>query len=58
MVMPARMGRVKVAEAVLPTESVAVMPKVGLPVAVGLPLNTPAEVRDRPAGSVEPLLRA
>ena len=47
---------VNVALAVFEAESVTVMPKLGVPAVVGLPLSTPAAERARPAGSVEPLV--
>jgi hypothetical protein len=58
MLTPAATVIEKVALAVLPTESVAVMLKLGVPVVVGLPLSTPAVERLSPAGKVEPLVTA
>ena len=54
MITPTAMVMENVALAVLPTESVAVMLKLGEPAAAGLPLSTPAVERLSPAGSVEP----
>jgi hypothetical protein len=45
-----------VALAVFEAESVTVMLKLGVPVAVGLPLSTPAAERLKPPGNVEPLV--
>ena len=45
-----------VALAVFDAESVTVTEKVGVPVAVGLPLRTPAVERVNPPGNVEPLV--
>ena len=56
MLIPAATVIENVALTVFPTESVAVMLKLGVPVAVGLPLSTPAADRVKPAGSVEPLV--
>jgi hypothetical protein len=58
MVIPPEMVRLNVALAVFEAESVTVMLKDRVPLAVGLPLSTPAEESVRPAGSVEPLVTA
>ena len=54
MLTPAAMVIENVALAVLPTESVAVMLKLGVPVVVGLPLSTPDVERLKTAGRVDP----
>ena len=56
MLTPAKMVIENVTLAVFPTESVAVMLKLGVPIAVGLPLSTPAVERLKPAGRLEPLV--
>ena len=58
MLTPAEIVIVKVAEAVFCAESVTVMPKVGVPVVVGVPLSPPAAESVSPAGNAEPPLTA
>jgi hypothetical protein len=55
---PGEMVMENVAVAVFDAESVTVTPKVGVPVAVGVPLSKPAAERVNPPGKVEPLLTA
>ena len=51
---PGEMVMENMALAVFDAESVTVTPKVGVPVAVGLPLRTPAAERASPPGKAEP----
>jgi hypothetical protein len=58
MLTPGAMVMVKVAVAELVAESVTVTPKLGVPVAVGLPPSNPEVDSVRPVGSAEPLATA